>query len=68
MKMTSFRPADGTGLYERATETIPEWGQSVSGIFERLASAGFDQIERLWAVSEDPEADERLALLARRSP
>jgi 2-polyprenyl-3-methyl-5-hydroxy-6-metoxy-1,4-benzoquinol methylase len=67
LKILSFRPVPDTGLYERACETIPEWGQPVSGIFERLARAGFTEVERLWGGAGDPEQDERLAVFARRA-
>lgn len=67
MKITSFRPVPGERVYERAMETIPEWGQPVAGIFERLARTGFAPPERLWPTSDDPEKDGRLAVLARRT-
>ena len=66
MKITSFVPADRPGLYERASETITEWGQPVAGIYDRLKRAGFSEPERPWTNAEDPEAEERLAVLARR--
>ena len=66
MKITSFVPVDGTVLWERATETITEWGQPVPEIYERLARAGFQPPERLWPNREDPEKEERLAVLVRR--
>src|SRR5207245_1754739 len=68
---THTRPRDG--LYERATETVTEWGQPVAGIIERLRKAGFTEVERPWASSpesaaeDDPERHERLTLLVRRS-
>jgi SAM-dependent methyltransferase len=67
LKITSFVPAGRPGLFERVSETITEWGQPVGAIFERLTRSGFGDPERLWAASEDPEADERLAVLARRT-
>ena len=66
MKITSFVPVDGTVLWERATETITEWGQPVQGIYDRLARAGFQPPERLWPGQEDAEKEERLAVLVRR--
>ena len=66
LKMTSFIPAGGPGLYERASETITEWGQPVAEIYACLRRAGFGEPERLWAIAPDPEADERLAVLAGR--
>ena len=73
LKATSFARRSGDGLYERATETVTEWGQPVAGIIERLRKAGFTEVERPWASSpetaaqDDPERHERLTLLARRS-
>ncbi|MBZ5639106.1 MAG: class I SAM-dependent methyltransferase [Acidobacteriia bacterium] len=67
LKLTSFVPADRPGLFERVSETITEWGQPVAAIFERLKRAGFAEIERLWGTSDEPEADERLTVLARRA-
>ncbi|HEX5045253.1 MAG TPA: class I SAM-dependent methyltransferase [Candidatus Polarisedimenticolaceae bacterium] len=66
LKITSFVPVDGTVLWERATETITEWGQPVSDICARLAAAGFQAPERLWPREDDPEKEERLAVLVRR--
>jgi len=66
MKITSFVPVEGTFLWERATETITEWGQPVQEIYDRLARAGFQPPERLWPQGEDPEKEERLAVLVRR--
>ncbi|MCI0656850.1 MAG: class I SAM-dependent methyltransferase [Acidobacteria bacterium] len=66
VKVTSFVPRPGTGLFERAAETITEWGQPVSGILERLESAGFHSVERPFAEQEDPERDDRLGILARK--
>ncbi len=66
LKITSFVPVQGTVLWERATETITEWGQPVQEIFARLTGAGFQPPERLWPRAEDPEKEERLALLVRR--
>lgn len=66
LKMTSFVPSDRPGYYERASGTITEWGQPVPAIYERLARAGFGEPERPWATTEDPEAEERLAVVARR--
>lgn len=66
MKITSFMPTPEPGLWERASDTIAEWGQSVQEIFDRLRQAGFEAPERVWAIGEDPEAEERLVALARR--
>jgi 2-polyprenyl-3-methyl-5-hydroxy-6-metoxy-1,4-benzoquinol methylase len=66
VKVTSFVPRPGTGLFQRAAETITEWGQPVSGILERLESAGFHSVERPFAQQDDPEKDDRLGILARK--
>ena len=66
MKITSFVPVEGTVLWERATESITEWGQPVAEIYARLAGAGFQPPERLWPEDEDPVKEERLAVLVRR--
>ncbi len=67
LKITSLAPAaDHPGLYERASDTIPEWGHPVADIVDRLLRAGFCDPERPWAVSDDPEVEERLTVLARR--
>jgi 2-polyprenyl-3-methyl-5-hydroxy-6-metoxy-1,4-benzoquinol methylase len=66
VKVTSFAPRPGTGLFERASETITEWGQPVSSILERLVSAGFHSVERPFAQEDDPERDDRLGILARK--
>ena len=66
MKLTSFTRREGDGAFDRASETITEWGHPVAGILERLRRAGFAEPERLWARSEDPEAEERLTVFARR--
>ncbi len=66
LKMTSFVPADRPGLYSRASETITEWGQPVAGIEERLSRTGFAERQRAWSEKVDPEAEDRLAMLARR--
>ena len=68
LKLTTFAPVAGTGLWERASETIPEWGQPVDGIVERLGRAGFVDIERMWPIADDAEVDERLAILCRLGP
>jgi cyclopropane fatty-acyl-phospholipid synthase-like methyltransferase len=66
LKVVSFAPAPGApGLYERAQETITEWGQPVGDIISRFARAGFSDVLRVWASSDDPEADDRLTILAR---
>lgn len=66
VKVTSFAQRPGTGLYERACETITEWGQPVPEILERLESSGFHSFEQPFALHDDPENDDRLALLARK--
>ena len=67
VKVASFVPAaSGGALYEKAVETVAEWGQPVAGILERLVRAGFDQAERLWPTRPEPEQEDRLAVLARR--
>ncbi len=67
MKISSSVPAGRPGLYERATDTITEWAQPVTGIYERLERAGFAEPERPWHGAEDPEAEERLGVVARRA-
>lgn len=67
VKVTSFAERPGTGLFERACETITEWGQPVPEILARLESAGFEAIGRPFAQHDDPEMEDRLAVLARRS-
>lgn len=64
LKITSFAPVPGSLYYERAQETITEWGQPVSGILERVARAGFGHAQRVWTESDDAEADERVSVLA----
>jgi len=66
VKVTSFAERAGTGLFERASETITEWGQPVAQILARLESAGFDAIVRPFAQHDDPEMEDRLAILARK--
>jgi 2-polyprenyl-3-methyl-5-hydroxy-6-metoxy-1,4-benzoquinol methylase len=66
VKVTSFVDRRGTGFFERASETITEWGQPVSGILERLSSAGFHSVEQPFGQHDDPEKDDRLAILAQR--
>jgi 2-polyprenyl-3-methyl-5-hydroxy-6-metoxy-1,4-benzoquinol methylase len=67
MKITSFITAPGSDLFERASDTITEWGQPVSAVLETLGHAGFDDIRRPWALADDAETEDRLAVLARRS-
>ena len=64
LKITSFAPVAGTPHYERAQETIAEWGQPVAGVLERVARAGFAHAERVFTIADDPEADERVAIVA----
>jgi len=66
VKATSFVPAGEGPLYERASDTIPEWGQSVGAILERLESSGFTSPERLWPAGGDPEAEDRLIVFSTR--
>ncbi len=66
VKVTSFAPAAAAGLYERAQETISEWGHPVSDICERFERAGFEGIERIWGTGNDAEGEDRIAILARR--
>jgi 2-polyprenyl-3-methyl-5-hydroxy-6-metoxy-1,4-benzoquinol methylase len=67
LKVTSFAPASGSaGLYERAQETITEWGQPAADVLLCFARAGFSDVSRVWATSDDPEEDDRLSLIARR--
>ena len=66
VKVTSFAQHPGTELYERACETITEWGQSVSDILDRLTWTGFHSVERLFSQHDDPEKDDRLAVLAQK--
>lgn len=66
LKITSFVPVEGTRLWERATETITEWGQPVDAILRGLQAAGFARHERPWRAGEDAEAEERLAVFAQR--
>jgi len=49
-----------------SSETITEWGQPVAQILARLESAGFDAIVRPFAQHDDPEMEDRLAILARK--
>lgn len=67
LKITSFVPAEQhPGLWERASDAITEWGYPVEQIFACVRQAGFDEPQRLWPVADDPERDERLAVLAQR--
>jgi len=68
LKVTSFAPASASlGLYERAQETITEWGQPVVDVLARFTRAGLSEIERVWATGDDPEDEDRLTVLARRT-
>jgi SAM-dependent methyltransferase len=67
LKVVSFVPAEGTGLFEKAEETITEWSQPAAGVLERLARAGFADAERPWDAAGDPEECDRLVVLARRA-
>jgi SAM-dependent methyltransferase len=66
MKMTSFRRIGDGSTYERASDTVTEWGQPVDAIFDVLKRAGFAAPERLWGRAERPEDDERLTVIATR--
>jgi hypothetical protein len=67
LKMTSFAPAAaGPPSFDRAQETITEWGQPVREVLALFARAGFSGVERVWATSDEAEDDDRLTLLARR--
>ena len=66
VKVTSFAPAPGTALWERASDTITEWAQPVPGILRKLEAAGFSGPTRPFATADDPELDDRLGVLARR--
>lgn len=66
MKVTSFALRPESGLHERASATITEWGQPVAAILERLTGAGFPEHERVWSSADDPESEYRLDVLARR--
>lgn len=66
LKVVSFVPApSGAMLFERARQTITEWGHPVETIVRRCVLAGFSDVERLWPSAENPEDDDRLSLLAR---
>lgn len=65
LKLTTYVP-EGEGLFRRHSASIPEWAQSWSAIEERLGAAGFATIERPFATADDPEREERIAVLARR--
>jgi len=65
LKVVSFAPAAG-GLFERAQETITEWGQPVSDVIACFSRAGFTGIERLWGTTADPEEDDRVAIVGTR--
>jgi hypothetical protein len=67
LKITSFLRDPATGRYDRASDAITEWGQPVEDVLRSMAAAGFDAVERPFGVAADPEAEERLAVLARRS-
>ena len=67
LKITSFVRDPATGRYDRASDAIAEWGQPVADVLRSVAAAGFDAVERPFGVAADPETEERLAVLARRS-
>ena len=67
LKVVSFAPSSsGAGLFERARQTITEWGHPVAHIIPRFVHAGFGDVERPWAATDDPEAEDRILLVARR--
>ncbi|HZN54564.1 MAG TPA: methyltransferase domain-containing protein [Candidatus Polarisedimenticolaceae bacterium] len=65
LKVTSFAPAGAPGLFERAQETISEWGQPVVEAMERFERAGFREVERVWSDAADPETSTRITIVAR---
>jgi 2-polyprenyl-3-methyl-5-hydroxy-6-metoxy-1,4-benzoquinol methylase len=66
LKVISFAPAPAAGLYDRAQETITEWGQPVSDVLLRFARAGFSDVERVWATTDAPEDGDRVTIIGRR--
>jgi len=67
LKVVSFAPVSpGARTFERARQTITEWGHPVASIMSRFAAAGFGEVERLWPTADDPEDEDRLNLFARR--
>lgn len=68
LKLSCYVPVPGTSYFERASETIPEWAQPVDEVLDRLQRAGFQSIEQPWRVTDEPENEERLTVLAVRSP
>ena len=66
LKVVSFAPAAANGLFERAQETITEWGQPVAEVIACFSRAGFTGIERVWGTAADPEQDDRLAIVGTR--
>jgi SAM-dependent methyltransferase len=68
LKVASFAPSSSVpGLYERARETITEWGHPVADVMSRFVNAGYAEVERVWAISDEPEDDDRMTILARRA-
>jgi hypothetical protein len=65
LKVVSFAPA-ASGLFERAQETITEWGQPVADVIACFTRAGFSGVERLWGIATDPEHDDRVAIVGTR--
>jgi len=64
LKVVSYVPAPGgEGLYERAAETITEWGQPVEETLRRFERAGFRDVRRVWTTTEDPEDEDRLTVV-----
>jgi SAM-dependent methyltransferase len=67
LKVVSFAPAPaGSGVYERAQETITEWGQPVADVLLSFARSGFSDVLRVWTATDAPEDDDRLTVVARR--
>jgi 2-polyprenyl-3-methyl-5-hydroxy-6-metoxy-1,4-benzoquinol methylase len=67
LKVVSFAPTSaGPDVYERAQETITEWGQPVEDALLRFARAGFSGVERVWATAEAAEEDDRITVVATR--
>jgi 2-polyprenyl-3-methyl-5-hydroxy-6-metoxy-1,4-benzoquinol methylase len=66
LKVVSFAPTSTAGLFERAQETITEWGQPVFDVLACFSRAGFTNVERVWGTAEDPEQDDRVAIVGTR--
>ncbi len=67
LKVVSFaQTSPGSYVYERAQETITEWGQAATDVMARFERAGFTGVERVWATTDAPEDADRMTLVARR--